>query len=201
MRTLAASWRLIILVLVTSSMALADAAGTIVTAEELFKWGEYDSIIRSLEPVVAAPGFISPATNRTDSADHAKSLLYLGVSYYAKGRTDRADTTLRSAFVLDPGLELDRFYVTPAIADHFQALKREAGHRNREGEFGAHATPEPPTGNGPLLQSRAGKSRVWLWWSIGAAAMTVAGGGAYWYAIQPGPPHPQVLVVDIRNKQ
>src|SRR5437868_2542656 len=119
------AWRFIILILVMASAALADAAGPIVTTEELFKWGEYDSIIRSLEPMVAAPGFISQATNRADSADHAKSLLYLGVAYYAKGRTDRADTTLHSAFALDPGLELDRFYVTPAIADHFQALKTE----------------------------------------------------------------------------
>ena len=56
----------------------AGASGPGVSGEDLFKWGEYDSLIRILEPAALHPG---PTGNHGDSLAQAKSLLFLGVAF------------------------------------------------------------------------------------------------------------------------
>jgi hypothetical protein len=191
------------------------AAGPVVTTEELFRWGEYDSLIRALEPLAEAPGFATGAATRADSADRARSLLYLGVAYYAKGRTDRADPAFRLACALDSGVELDKFYVTQAIAAHFNDVKSEdrRGREDRDAldraRRGPGATQAPPAGGSPDRSARTAREarfarkgdHDWLWWGLGAAAMAAAGGGAYWYASRPSGPQESVTILDIRENR
>lgn len=149
--------------------------------EDLFKWGEYDSLIRLLGPVGTTA---LPAA--TDSADRAKSYSFLGVAYYATGKTEQADSAFASACRLDPQVDLDRFYVTEEIADRFHAIARNEARR-RQARSGtravsaepttmAPAKPGPPPGFGrsPLAGSGGVK---WAWWGLGTTALAAAGVG------------------------
>jgi hypothetical protein len=195
-----------IFALILAAAAWALAAGPLVSAEELFKWGEYDSLIRVLEPLAAAPGYLSRAADRADSADRARCLLYLGVAYFAKGRSDRADSAFVSACALDSALQLDRFYVTPAIAEHFRDVRTEAFRRREERTARAPSPGAPEGAQAPLPSgdrpaARLKDDRAWLWWGLGAAALVAAGGGAYWIATQPSAPREQVTTLDIRDRK
>jgi hypothetical protein len=179
--------------------AALGAAAPVVTADELFKWGEFDSLIRALEPITGTPGYAEKAADRADSAERARSLLYLGVAYSAKGREGKADTAFRSACALDSALELDPFYVIPAIHQRFLAVKEE---RIRLGRQRAAAAARPGPGvsapAGPVLR----EDRSWVWWGLGTAAFMAASGGAYWYiARQPSGPREEVTIVNARGEE
>lgn len=164
---------------------LTGASGAEVAApEELFKWGEYDSLIRVLEPTVARPGAASGLASKSDSAAFAKSVLYLGVAYYATGRISRADQSFTQACALDPDVALDRFYVTEQIAMHFQAISRES-RRQRQQKSALTAARNLPPGGGRATALKSRDEKAWLWWGLGMTALVAAGGGAYWFANQP----------------
>jgi hypothetical protein len=177
------------------------ATGTSVTADELFRWGEYDSLIRVLEPIIRGPD----SDTLADSTDRARSRLYLGVAYFARGRMDRADTAFRSGCAMDAGLELDKFYVTPAISARFEAIKSEDGRRrleldavartDRAAQAAAPALPARSPAAPPVLK----EDRSWFWWGLGAAAFVAAGGGAYLYVYHSSGPRESVTRLDLRD--
>jgi hypothetical protein len=190
---------------VTLACAAFGDPGPVVTTEELFRWGEYDSLIRALEPLTQAPGFAKGAVTRADSSDRAHSLLYLGVAYYAKGRTARADSAFRQACALDSGVAMDKFYVTQAISTHFDAIRVEdlRGRLERDARTRAirpvsGATRAPDAGKRPD-QSVWKQDRNWVWWGLGTAAAVAAGGGVYWYAVQSSGPHESITTLDVRS--
>jgi hypothetical protein len=191
--------------------SLASVRPAAASPEELFKWGEYDSLVRALEPGVSRPGYASSAPTRSDSLERARALLYLGVAYAATGRTAAADSAFACAFGLDTSLALDRFYVTPAIAARFDSV---AAGRRRERRPAVPASPtdavSAPPGPRPALAGpatppsaalRTGRSdRAWLWWGMGITAAAAAGGGAWWYlSARAKDPGENVTTIDVRN--
>jgi hypothetical protein len=160
-----------------------------------------------LEPLIQTPGFATRAADRADSSERARSLLYLGVAYFAKGRTDRADTAFRFACALDPGVELDKFYVTPAIAGHFDAVRTESRRGSLEREALARAVRSAPAAAPAPSGRRQADRKVlkedprWVWWGLGTAALVAAGGGAYWYAQQASGPREIVTTLDVRGNR
>src|SRR5688500_16131633 len=112
-------------VLACASGARAESA----SLEELFKWGEYDSLIHILEPLRASgPGGIGNLATRAASAEEAMALTYLGVAYWAKGRTEAGSRAFLQATGFDRSLRLDPLYSTPDMAAHFERLA-EAGQK------------------------------------------------------------------------
>lgn len=169
--------------------------------EDLFKWGEYDSLIRVLEPAMAASVFQSGSGTAADSAFRAKSYLFLGVAFYATGKRERSDSAFGRACELDPRVKLDRFYVTEEIAGHFQAIAQNA-MRNRESRAALamasrvmeYRSDGDSTRSPVRAFTRAGrtgvrdKGKTWLWWGLGVTALAAAGGGAYYIGSQMEPP-------------
>lgn len=174
--------------------------------EDLFKWGEYDSLIRVLEPATAGTGAEGATRTAADSAVRAKSFLFLGVAFYATGKRERADSAFGRACELDPLVKLDRYYVTEEIANHFQAIALD-GIRNRKRRSGpigtsqakearaaadsagavAAVTESKPSGRAdPGI--REGQGKGWLWWGLGMTALAATGGGLYYINSQNDPP-------------
>lgn len=150
------------------------ASGPGVPGEDLFKWGEYDSLIRILEPAEFHPG---PTGNHGDSLAQAKSLLFLGVAFCATGKPDRADEAFSRAVEIDPDVELDRFYVTEEIARRFQttALRALRKHPVRP-VAAATSAPAAPTASVRPSSPR----RRWVWLGVGTT-FTVAAVAAGYY--------------------
>lgn len=170
--------------------------------EDLFKWGEYDSLIRTLDPVVSRPGFSASIISQADSVNQAKSFLFLGVAFFATSKPDRSDQAFTMACSLDSNVKLDRFYVSEEIAQRFEAIAKELRLRRRQQ---CAATAQRPSGNArsaqpspPRLVSR--DQKTWLWWGLGVTALVAAGSGAYWYASQTEAPD-NVTTIDIRKQE
>jgi hypothetical protein len=170
------------------------------TGEDLFKWGEYDSLIRLLDPVEMGT---RPAT-AADSADRAKAYLFLGVAFYATGKPASADSAFASACSLDPQVKLDRFYVTEEIANHFQDIALDGIRRSQSGNALAAASAERSartshagvSGRPPRIE-REGKE--WVWWGLGAAALAAAGGGIILFMNHDKPASDNVTTIDARR--
>jgi len=185
------------------ALCLALARPASASPEDLFKWGEYDSLIRILEPEVSRPGYATVAV-RSDSLEHARALLYLGVAYAATGHPARSDSAFAIAFALDSAVSLDHYYATPAIAARFDSL---AAERRRHRVPAAARAPMPAVSAAPIPSPyppaglRAPQpGRAWLWWGLGATAAVAAGGSAWWYAnAHDGTPRDNVTVIDLRN--
>ena len=184
--------------------------------EDLFKWGEYDSLIRILEPVTAGIGLQDGPRTAADSAVRAKSYLFLGVAFYATGKREQSDSAFARACDLDPLVKLDRFYVTEEIANHFQAIAMD-GIRNRKARtaltLASHAMESRTNGDPARVppvraSSRGGHSLLgesqgkgWLWWGLGVTALAAAGGGAYYISSQKEPASdlpPHLTTIDAR---
>jgi hypothetical protein len=192
--------RLLLFVFALAAAVLPDqAAAEAPSGEDLFKWGEYDSLIRVLEPENGTEAIHSPRSP-ADSASRAKSFLFLGVAFYATGKVGQADEAFAQACDLDPDLKLDRFYVTDEIADHFQAIAKN-GMRRRQSRQAVTAAASGPAARHqsaqgrPVLKNRDGKP--WLWWSLGVTALAVAGGGALYLANQAHVPDEKVTKIDL----
>jgi len=159
----------------------AGASGPGPSGEDLFKWGEYDSLIRILEPAALHPG---PTGNHGDSLAQAKSLLFLGVAFCATGKPERADEAFSRAVEIDPDVELDRFYVTEEIARRFQttALRALRKHPVRpvaaatSAPFEVSRSAAPASSPGPGTRRRHG----WVWLGVGTT-FTVAAVAAGYY--------------------
>ncbi|MDB5105066.1 MAG: hypothetical protein JWP91_2755 [Fibrobacteres bacterium] len=173
--------------------------------EELFKWGEYDSLIRLLEPAASNPGALAELRTRPDSLLRAKSFLFLGVAFFATGRMDRADEAFGIACGLDPEVKLDRFYVTEEIANHFQAIALDGIRRRNQKAALSQASAalsdraRPVRGTGPAWKSRDGKD--WIWWGLGVTALVAAGGGAIYFSSQSPEGSDNVTTIDARKEE
>jgi hypothetical protein len=178
--------------------ARPDGAGESAPAspEDLFKWGEYDSLIKVLGPFLAesAPG--TEAT-RQDSSERAKTFLYAGVAYYATGKRDQADEAFTRACEFDSRIRIDRYYVTEEIAGHFEGLASALARRRPP------RAPEPadapaglPAGreDGPGLEERKGNE--WVWWTLGSAAVLAGAGASYYLLNRPAGSGEHETVVD-----
>jgi len=182
-----------------SGLGAARAGGPPVAGEDLFKWGEYDSLIRALEPSVRA----EPHT-RVDTLIRAKSLLFLGVAFCATGKSERADEAFSRAVELDPQVELDRYYVTQEIANRFQATALRALRKHPAAAIPATSTPgapaprsaEPATAAIAPAAHRLG----WVWLGVGtAAAITAVAGGYYYLSGHGGGTREEITPIDLSH--
>ncbi|GEM_PF-3587310 len=208
------SLALVFLALLSAVSGLA-AEPTAATGEDLFKWGEYDSLIRVLEPATKN-GTLSEIKTAADSSARARSLMFLGVAFYATGAHEAADKVFQQSCALDPMVKLDRFYVTEEIANHFQAIAMD-GIRRRQSRDAVAATasalsdrsPAPAPGENGRRLSQApasrsqrrefkdGSRKIWVWWGLGVTAVVAAGGGAMYLANQGGAPVEHVTTIEV----
>lgn len=164
---------------------LASASAIAASQEDWFKWGEYDSLIRVLEPETRPQELRGSLNTAADSAERAKSFLFLGVALYATGKPDRADSAFTWACDLDPGVKLDRFYVTEEIGGHFQAIALD-GIRRRKAKEALHRAVQPQesgeskatdrNASGRSPKGREGKGKSWIWWGVGVGAVAATAG-------------------------
>lgn len=145
--------------------------------EELYRWGEYDSLIRLLEPrLLAAPGDSSRNIPDAERSRAASAHLALGVAYWAGGREAEASLAFAHALRLDPDQRLDPLYSTPDMVLRLESLAEEERTRSV-------TAPAPVSRAGPLEPKlgRKGPSG-WLLWTGAAVATGLAGWGAYYFA-------------------
>lgn len=148
------------------------------SAEDLFKWGEYDSLIRSLEPWLAARS--AGADARADSLELARANLYLGIAYWATDKRSLGEQAFVRAGRLDRTLQMDRLYATPEMAARFDSIVAQE-RRARDAEIAAAATGKGNAGVPDRPGPAARKTGLgWKAWTVGA--LTTAGlvaGGTY----------------------
>lgn len=179
-----------LLPLLCAMAALIPEKSPASTPEDFFKWGEYDSLIRVLEPTLTAPRAPSLAS---DSSALAKSYVMMGVALFATGRNESAERHFRRACRLQPGVRMETYFVSPEIADRFEAIAAE------EKWIGSY-TPDTlgvrpvasPAASG--AQAAAPSRRNWIWWTAGSAAALAVGGGLFWILAEDGPDKQPVLV-------
>jgi len=95
-----------------------------------FEWGDYDTIITIVEPLVSA------SADTIDSTIAAEYRKYLGVAYLAKDRVNDARGQFIHACQLNPEVKLEREFVSQAMYDVFQNTLMEYRRQRREA---AHA--------------------------------------------------------------
>lgn len=196
-------WRTVAALL--AGMAYATASDP----ENLFKWGEYDSLIQILAPP-SDTGLTPDAASRTsvDSMRAARNQLMLGVAYYAVGRRAKSDAAFRHALRLEPEIELDKFYVSPEIFSRFTGIagegraadpaKTEAASRAAAQRSVPPEEPSPRTARpSPQAIFPHGTSHAWIWWSAAGSAALLAAGGWYWFEIRDRPSD-HTTVIDAR---
>ncbi len=173
--------------------------------QKFFEWGRYDSLILEMAPMTWGPQAPLPV-DQGDSLRFAKARLYLGVAFFAEGRTPESDQAFRQALEWDPDAKLDPFFVSDAIAARFQALAAEPRMARRE-ETAATGNPSPEPlslakpsalrsdtaserprpGARPMGGNRSrGLSSSWYWGGAGVLAALAVGGGIY-FLNQPDP--------------
>lgn len=178
-------------------LGTARAGGSPIAGEDLFKWGEYDSLIRVLEPAASAE-----ARTREDTLVRAKSLLFLGVAFCATGKPDRADAAFSRAVELDPQVELDRYYVTEEIANRFQATALRALRRHPAAPAATAPAPDAPrkAERPSAAVAPSAHHYGWLWLGMGtAAAATAFAGGYYYFSGHGGGPREEVTRIDLSH--
>jgi hypothetical protein len=146
--------------------------------DELFQWGEYDSLERALEPHLREePGFVA--------GDRARALVYLGVARHVLGRPEEADQAFLEAIRLDTAVRPDRLYVSREIAVRFQAIaakerERVAANRLAPPPSASARSPADSARRAPEQRPVASAARKpgirWAWYAAGAGAVAVAAG-------------------------
>ena len=101
----------VLFVIVLSICSYATGALIFPDVDAHFKWGEYDSIIRKLEPL-ANNGLLS-----IDKKENSYYFKVLGVAYAAKGRISEARTEFENAFLLDSTITVDSQYISSEIRE------------------------------------------------------------------------------------
>jgi hypothetical protein len=81
--------------------------------EAHFKWGEYDSIIAMVEPVIHDSKTIKKCRMNSEFSK------FLGVAYAAQGRISEAQAQFKNAFLSDSLVNLDSTYVSKTIQEVF----------------------------------------------------------------------------------
>lgn len=157
--------------------------------EELFKWGDYDSLIHVLEPLVATePPVGAKGPTRADSTGRGRVNLYLGVAYWASGRQEQGVQAFTRAARLDTSLRLDPLYSTPEMEARFAAVLE------------AERNPAPaPGGSGGIAPGALAPAKPrdygWVWWT-GAVVVAGAAGGTWWYLQRQEKPDDVVITID-----
>jgi tetratricopeptide (TPR) repeat protein len=187
------------LLLAGISVASLPASESKATPEDFIKWGEYDSLIRVLEPVIFESRGKREFTY-LDSALKAKTFLYLGIAYYATGKHEHADDAFTRACELDSVLKIDRFYVNEEISAHFEGISAGLKRLRHQARIMAliPAVPMEPAESTDtqdqvddepqMLEPK--HSKTWLWWTLGSATV-IAGGisGYYLFVYSPSTIH------------
>ena len=159
-----------ILALASASQAHADPFPA--TAENFFKWGEYDSLTHVLEKWLTD---IPEAGPKADTPSMAKANLYLGVAYYTAGKMETADRAFARAWRLNGRIRPDQFYVSEDIASHFDRVAdREKEKMRRDSLSRASAPPTTPGGFRP-----ASRGHAWIGWTAGGIGLAAAGTAVY----------------------
>ncbi len=137
---------------------------------DLFKWGEYDSLVKALEPVIADWQNGKIPKNKLDSTEAAKSYLLIGAGYFGTDRLTMADSAFTFVCRLDKSIRLDRFYVSKKMADFFDSTWIMEKTR------GASAVATHTDSN---LVRRKSHAHEWLKWGTGVVATAATLGGTY----------------------
>jgi hypothetical protein len=109
-----------ILVLIVISMGVFPSAvfsqsrTLLQQVEAHFKWGEYDSIIAKVEPV------IHDSITKKDAGTNSDFSKFLGIAYAAQGRISEAQAQFKNAFLSDSSINLDSAYVSQTIQEVFR---------------------------------------------------------------------------------
>lgn len=190
-------------------LGLAMCANAEASMEDLFHWGEYDSLIRILEKDRAESPGVSRPKDQADSAALAKRELYLGIAYFSHGRRISADEALRRACRLDRRITLEKFYVTEAAYDHFEIIAAAEGLRpDRKSGNGTEKRVEHEDsernpngeGQGPAAgTSWVGTRAKWMIGGLAGAAVLTTGSVLY---LEYGPRKPknlETLSLDMRK--
>jgi hypothetical protein len=118
--------RLLILALVSagifSGTAFSGDMKLLQQIETHFKWGEYDSIIAKLEPVVR------DSIMQENSTERSSLSKFLGIAYAAQGRISEARTQFKIAYLSDSLVQLDSAYVSKTIEMIFRTTVDEYKH-------------------------------------------------------------------------
>lgn len=153
---------------------------------DLYRWGEFDSLIRYLEPWLATRSVGADA--REDTLAMAQANLYLGVAYWASGKGELGDQAFRRACRLDSTLRMETLYATPEITARFERISSEvrASRPARPGASSASRPGLPPAPPGPSPgPRRKGDSGRDAGWKVrvlgGLAAAALAAGAGYAY--------------------
>ena len=96
---------------------------------EYFEWGEYSKLIEELEPL------LSQVSDTADSAMTAKYYSYCAVAYFGLGNIGEAREKFYKALFYNPGITLDRNYVTEEMINLFAATKIEFLNQRRDTLF------------------------------------------------------------------
>jgi hypothetical protein len=172
------------LLLVLALGNAARAADSLPSLEDLYQWGEYDSLIRYLEPWLAARS--DGADARADSVELARANLFLGVAYWVTDKKSLGEQAFVRACRLDAGLRMDQMYSTPEILSRFEAIA--AGERRvRENQVEAERARRVESDR--RLQDRR-KAALWKRWTLGAlgtAGLVVGSGYAYYALVERKP--------------
>lgn len=167
------------LILALAFSTAVRAEDIVPSLEDLYQWGEYDSLIRYLEPWLAARS--DGADARADSVELARANLFLGVAYWVTDKKSLGEQAFVRACRLDAGLRMDQLYSTPEIMSRFEAIA--AGERRaRESQIEAERARRLEMER--RLQDRR-KATLWKRWTLGAlgTAGLVVGGGYAYYAL------------------
>jgi tetratricopeptide (TPR) repeat protein len=88
-------------------------------ARSYFEWGEYDSLLLTVQSYFSQPG------NEVDSGRHCIYQAYAGVAYFANGNIAEARHAFIKALSCNPDLVLDKQYVTPEMISLFADARNE----------------------------------------------------------------------------
>jgi hypothetical protein len=167
--------RAVLLIAMALASVHAYPAGELESGvKELFLWGEYDSLIRSLEPWLAANS--AGADGHADSVELSRANLFLGVAYFATEKPALGGQAFARACRLDTSARLDRHYASPEIVSRFDTISTKERNARRDQAARAAAAGDP----------RVRKPRfAWKGWAIGLLTTVgiAAGTGIAYYAL------------------
>lgn len=183
------------LVLLAWAAAPARGGDLEPTAEELFRWGEYDSLVRYLEPWLAARS--AGADARSDSLELAKANLFLGVAYHYLDRQSLGAQAFARASRLDRATRLDRLYATPTMVasfDSIAAVERASLAREERERAAARADSATRAARTATLRRRPARWKLWTGGLVAAAGLAAGGVLAYDILVEARPREREIEV-------
>lgn len=154
-------------------------------AKQWFEWGEYNQIIDSV------PNYLLDSTICRDTVVTAMFHIYLGVAFYALGKTGKARSEFLAALEVNPSATINHNYVSTEIMNLFLSTLEDFKLRKREKlelELLMQKTEEEKIKRQSLIDSldnrvQTGKKRGLLIAAITASATTIgfAGTSVYEY--------------------